>query len=411
MSLQETYNLPRNYHGNAVSLAINPPSVPEWRSVRHSTLTLTVTRPNVGPSMDGASVLGQITQVWAPRPVIAELSLLTDIQSWYLALGFVLITASIVDLLWTSLWVDGGAGPISSRTTTLIWRGLRRAGRDRPRILSLAGPLTLVATLVLWVGLLWAGWTFVFAGGEGALIDTRDTGPIAWTERTYFVAYSMFTMGNGDFTPADGVWQIATSLTTASGMLFVTLGVSYVISVLGAVTDKRSFAGSVIGLGSRSEAFVCNGWVDGDFRGLDLPINMLASDLDRLAEQHKAYPILHYYHSQRGARSAAMAIAIFDETMTILRKGIPEEDRPNQALIENGCSSADSYLQTLNQAFISPAEKTPPPPDLDLLRKDDIPTVSDEEFAEAIEDLSHRRRQLLGAVQADAWHWPPVDRK
>jgi len=52
-------------------------------------------------------------------------------------------------------------------------------------------------------------------------------------------------MGNSDFTPTDGTWQIATSLTTASGMLFVTMGVSYVLSVLGAVVDKRSFASTV----------------------------------------------------------------------------------------------------------------------------------------------------------------------
>lgn len=326
----------------------------------------------------------------------------------YLLLGAGLVVLAVVDLLWTTLWVDGGAGPVSSRLTTWVWRGLRRVGGERSRALSVAGPLILVSTLVAWVGLLWAGWTFTFAGGEEALVDARDAEPVTWAGRIYFVAYAMFTMGNGDFSPVDGAWQLATSVTTASGMLFVTLGVSYVLSVLGSVARKRAFAGSVTGLGTRSEAFVRNGWDHGGFQGLDLPINTLASELDLLAEQHKAYPILHYYHSEEEKASSAMAVAIFDEATTILRRGVPEEDRPDRALLENASSSTDSYLETLSGAFISPADEPPPAPDLARLRDADVPTVSDEEFGRVVDGLSDRRRKLLGIVDADAWHWPPV---
>lgn len=35
--------------------------------------------------------------------------------------------------------------------------------------------------------------------------------------------------------------------------------------------------------------------------------------------------------------------------------------------------------------------------------------VSDEEFAEALDNLDERRRKLLGMVQSDAWHWLPVE--
>jgi len=81
-------------------------------------------------------------------------------------------------------------------------------------------------------------------------------------------------------------------------MLFVTMGVSYVLSVLGAVSNKRSFASSVSGLGVDSETVVCSAWDGEDFDGLHLPLNSLASRLDTLADQHKSYPILHYYHSE-----------------------------------------------------------------------------------------------------------------
>ena len=36
----------------------------------------------------------------------------------YLVPGISLLLVAVVDALWTTLWVDGGAGPVSSRLTT-----------------------------------------------------------------------------------------------------------------------------------------------------------------------------------------------------------------------------------------------------------------------------------------------------
>ena len=328
---------------------------------------------------------------------------------FYLLLGVALLVGAVVDLLWTTLWVDGGAGPLSSRLSTWMWRVLRRTGEGRSRALSLSGPLILVFTLGMWVGLIWIGWTFIFAGGENALIDTREGAPVRWTGRLWYVAYTMFTNGNGDFTPNGGVWQVASSFTTASGMLFVTLGVSYVLSILGAVSEKRAFAKGITGLGDRSEAFVVAGWSDEEFHDLDLLLSELASEMNRLAEQHKSYPILHYYHSEGEEDASSVAAVIFDEVLTILRFGVPVEEQPNPVLVESARSSTADYLETLDAAFIEPTDRAPPPPDLDRLREADIPTVSDEEFAEALADLDERRRKLLATVEADAWDWPPLE--
>jgi hypothetical protein len=334
--------------------------------------------------------------------------MVTGENLFFLALGSLLLVAAFIDILWTTLWVNGGAGPLSTRLITGTWRGLRMLGDRKSRLLNLAGPIILTLTLAVWVALIWGGWTFVFAAGD-TLADTRDPGPISWAERTYFVAYSMFTMGNGDFTPTDGVWQIATSFTTASGMVFVSLGISYILSVLGGVVDKRSFAATVTGIETRSEAFVRDGWNGEDFHELDLPLDTLSSDLGHLAKQHKAYPILHYYHSDEADDASAVAVAVFDDVLTTLRFGVPDTHRPNTPLLNTARSSVQDYLQTLDSIGVQPAEDTPPPPELDRLREAGIPTVSDEEFASALDDLSERRRKLLGGVTANAWQWPPAN--
>ncbi|TVP47665.1 MAG: two pore domain potassium channel family protein [Gemmatimonadales bacterium] len=326
----------------------------------------------------------------------------------FLLVGAGLLSLVIVDLLWTTLWVDGGSGPISGRLSSVIWSGLRKIGPRGSRTLSLAGPIILSTTLFMWVALIWGGWTLIFAGDAGSLVNARVDEPVSWTGRIYFVAFSMFTMGNGDFYPAEGFWQIATSLTTASGMLFVTMGVSYVLSILGAVATKRSFASSVTGLGSRGEDLVAAGWDGKTLHGLDLPLSAVGSQLGKLVEQHRAYPVLHYYHSAASKDASAVAVAVLDEALTLIHAGVPADAQPERALVTGARSSVASYLDTLNSAFIEPAHDPPPRPDLHHLRASGVPTVQDDAFSVALADLEARRRKLLGMVHADAWEWPTV---
>ena len=324
----------------------------------------------------------------------------------YTLLGVVLLLLVVLDLLWTTLWTDGAAGPLTARSTTVMWRGLRRLGGPRSRLLSLAGPLIITATLVGWIALLWLGWTLVFAGDGASLMDTRDGGPVSWVERQYFVAYSMFTMGNGDFAPRDGWPQVATSLTTASGMLLVTMGVTYVLSVLTAVNQKRAFASSVWGLGRRAEDVVATGWDGTDLHALDLPLNSLRSELSLLADRHTAYPVLHYYHSEKPESASVLAVAILDETLTLVETTVAVPNGINRAILTGARATVDSYLETLGSAYIGPADEAPPPPDVDRLAAAGIPTRARSDVLADVDALDDRRRMLLGVVRADAWQWP-----
>jgi hypothetical protein len=324
----------------------------------------------------------------------------------YLILGSVCLLLAVGDLLWTTLWVEGGAGPMTSRLMGWTWDGLRSIASNRPRWLSVAGPVILIGSLVVWITLLWVGWTFLFAGAENALIDTRDAGPISWTERLYFVGYSVFTMGNGDFTPQDGVWQVVTALTTASGMLFVTLSVTYVLSVLGAVTQKRALASSLSGLGSRSTEILATSWNGEEFQGLELPLNTISTQINTLTSNHKAYPILHYFYTPDTERAPATTITVFDEMLTLLQFGVPEQHRPNALAIRQARSSVNTYLETLDTAFVQAADESPPLPAISDVHEGGVPTVAREEFHDAMKTVDDRRRHLLGLLQSDERQWP-----
>lgn len=331
-------------------------------------------------------------------------------NSGYALLGAVLLAIAVVDLLWTTLWIEEGAGPLTSRLMVTMWQIFRRVGRGRPRTRTLAGPTVLLVSLTTWIALLWGGWTLVFAGGESALIDTLNRGPISWTDRFYFAGYTMFTLGNGDFVPKAGIWQIVTTLASASGMLFITLSVTYVLSVLDAVTQKRSFASNVNGLGSNGAEIVRTSWNGDEFKGLDVSLNTISTELNTLTSNHKAYPVLHYFYSHQASQAPAHQIPALDEALTLLRFGVAKRNRPPELVLQSTHASVENYLETLGSAFITPADRTPPPPDFVCLRNAGIPTVSDEEFNESVEALEKRRRTLLGLVESDAREWPSTDR-
>ena len=323
----------------------------------------------------------------------------------YFGLGAALLVGVVVDLLWTTLWVEGGAGPLTTRLMQWVWTAARGTVRDHPRALSLTGPFVLTVTTAGWLVCMWAGWTLVFASADLTLIDTVNENPVSWADRLYFTGYTIFTLGIGDYVPRDGVWQIATVLATASGMLFVTLNVTYFLSVLDAVSQKRAFASDVTGLGMHGEAVVRTGWDGDDFRSLDLPLNSFVAELNTLTANHKAYPILHYFYSVDDQRAAPVSVAVLDEALTILRFGVPESHRPNAALVDNARSSVESYIQVLDST-IPAADRTPPPPDVDSLRQRGIPVVAADEFDETLDQLADRRRMLLGIVDYDAREWP-----
>lgn len=324
----------------------------------------------------------------------------------YLLVGLVLLVAVTADLLWTTLWVGGGAGPLTGWLSRGTWRAFGRAA-DRDVTLSLAGPTILVLTLLVWLGLLWAGWTLVFVSGETSLLATRDYAPALWPDQGYFVAYSMFTMGNGDFTPAGTAWQVAASLTAGSGMMLVTLTITYVLSVLGAVTEARSFASGVTGLGRPVETLVRRAWNADreDFDDLEPELSRLAAQLDTVTEQHLSYPILHYYYSREPRGATPRAVAMLEDVLLVLEAGVPEEHRGNEVLLGTIESSIDSYLEVLETR--TQEESVPPPtPNIGALREHDVPTVTDAAFDEAMERHRPRRRRLRAVLEQSEQGWP-----
>ena len=325
----------------------------------------------------------------------------------YYILGSALILSVIIDLLWTTLWVDGGAGWFTDRLTTSIWKLMRRV--DKEVFYNLTGPIILALTLFSWVLLLWIGASLFFSGNPDAIVNSSTNQSIEGLEVAYYSGFTLFTLGVGDYTAQTLLFKIATVLISGIGMLLLTFSASYIISVVGAVVSKRSLARSIMGIGKNSTQFLKNAWNGKDFSQLDLLLSSINSQITELTQLTLAFPLVQYYHSEDVEKTITVAIAVLDEALTILRYGLVNQDLVNITLLKSNQSSIKNYLDTSISGYGDQVEGIDEIPDvmnLLELNKIEIPLWSQEKYSKRIQEIENRRNELLTIVTIDNHKWP-----
>jgi hypothetical protein len=260
--------------------------------------------------------------------------------------------------------------------------------------------------VLLWAVLLWAGWVVLYSADPGSLLRTQTHTPASLADRIYFTGYSLVTLGNGDFSPQGSPWEIATALASLSGLLVLSLSVTYLLAVVQAVVAKRSFASQVWALGHSGEELVLRAWNGTGFPSVELQIVSLTEQLGHVTEQHQAYPMLHYYHDSRLPQSVATAIAILDDALTTWMRIVARDARPAPIVLEGGRATVREFLETLRSAYIDRATEDPPPLGLARLRDGGVPLSNEDPTRDGDPALSAHRRLILGFLQAERRGWP-----
>lgn len=326
--------------------------------------------------------------------------------------GAMLVVVALVDMLWTTVAASAGGGPITSHVSKSLWDGARwfacRGDEVRHGPLRVASVVIIVVVFSVWLTLAWAGWTLVLLADPDAVVAASTGASTSVTERAYFAGYTMGTLGNGEFIPNGTVWQAVTVLATLTGFGMATMGITYLVPVVGAVTDRRARALHIASLGRNPEDIVVQAWQGNDWRALEHELQQIGPTLSLLGQRHLAYPVLHFFHDVDVDAAAAVRIAVLDEAVTLLECAVEPEARPRGSVLGSTRRSINAYLGALRAAYIAPAAEDPPLPDVAALRDAGIPTVGDEEFERAVGALSERRRTLWGAVQDDGWTWDRV---
>lgn len=323
-------------------------------------------------------------------------------ESLTLVLGIALLMVALLDMLWTTLWVSGSAGPVTRTLASAGWAVTRRVSRGSPTLMSLYGPISIIGAIVAWSGLLWIGWALVFSSDATAIRDTHSGVPGDWIDVVYYTGYAIFTMGNGDLTPAPE-WRIATTLMNASGLILLTLAVSYLLSVVSAVVDMRAFATRVTTLASEPLKLVRAGWTDGSLASLEPFLASRHAELSNLTAQHAAYPVLRYFHPSDRSKAAPPAVVTLDEALTTIEAVVPEPQRPSPITMMALRGAIGDYIGAM-AVEVRAEVPVPSAPKFERLAEEGMP-VELEGADEVLGACEDRRRQLVALMDHYGWDW------
>lgn len=329
-----------------------------------------------------------------------------DVNLWMLLIGGSVVVLAVYDALATTLTSSTAAGPVTAGIGRGLWWAVRRiTSGPRSPVMTWAGPVIVVVTVVAWMSMLWAGWSLVFSADTSAVVATSTDVPADLWDRVYYTAYTLFTLGNGEFKPNGAGWQIATGVAVANGLGLATLAITYLIPVMTAVTERRQQAATISGIGRSAQDFIVHSWNGEDLHFLDQPLLHFAEEINRTAQRHLTYPILHFFHSRDRSDEFAVSIGALDEALTIITLAVDEAVRPHPAAVRAARRAIGRLLDIIQASFSDVADQPPPPPDLQALRDAGVPVVDDERFRQLLSRYDERRQALYGFTTGSTWPW------
>jgi hypothetical protein len=322
-------------------------------------------------------------------------------------LGVVMLVVAGVDVLWTVVAAGSGAGPLTARLSALAWRVALRLGRRddgvRHGLLGVFGLSIVVGMLVSWVVVAFGAWLLISSAYEGAVRLAESGEPADLLERAAFVGVNLFTLGSSDLTAGDGFWQFLPTAIAATGVIALTLGVSYLVPVAAAVTDRRQLAQYVLSLGRTPELFLTCAWDGEGFGSLAEHLVALTPMVHLAGEHHLTYPALAYFHSGRDEAASSLNVIVLNDALALLRHGIEPQARLDRTTLDALDRTVGAYLHIVGGPSIVGDVEPLPPPELARLRDAGIPTVSDADFDAAMAADADRRRLLTGLLVHDGW--------
>lgn len=328
-------------------------------------------------------------------------------ENLYLILGILIICLGTYDLLYTT-FAPRGAGLLSGIGSTFIWRvflGMSNLLKTR-KALAGAGIVIIMTTLLSWVFILWAGHSFIYLSDVDAVIDSTTEVPATAFDRIYFTGYTLSTLGNGDFKGGTDNWRIYSAFISFSGLILITIAISYMVPILSAVTERRALSIRIASIGHSPQLMLLNSWNGKDFSSIEQHFSGLAQEVAKQGQLHLAYPLLHYFYHSEKYVALLPNLAALDEAISILLLYVPENKRPSNQTLVPLRRSITTFLQSLTAITPTPESLDEPVIDIKQLEDAGIPLQLPE--AEQLEQLCKRRKFLNAMLTYTGWDWEEI---
>lgn len=159
----------------------------------------------------------------------------------FVVAGAALVIIGGYDVFHTLLNLSG-RGTISRLVFAVGWTLSRRARRLGVAV----GPISVLATIVIWAALQVVGWALIYLPSipEG-FAYTNDLDPTAFApfgEAVYFSGATLTTLGFGDAVPAEPWLRVVAPIEALTGFALLSASATWFLQLHGALARRRSLA-------------------------------------------------------------------------------------------------------------------------------------------------------------------------
>lgn len=202
--------------------------------------------------------------------------------------------------------------------------------RWRHRILTSIGPILMPLLILILVSLLITGFALIYMPRMEIEFNVSEKarGNIV-LESIYFSGITLLTIGYGDIVPVSGAMRTLALIEAASGLAIISLAITYLLSVYGALERKRAVALTFYHQarqGADVSGFITNHFARGRFHSLTEILRQATRDLDELLESHLEHSVIHYFHPLEVYKGLPRALFIVLETAAILNAHVDEKE-------------------------------------------------------------------------------------
>jgi hypothetical protein len=313
-----------------------------------------------------------------------------------IALGAAMALFVMVDAVRTTINLSDRPGPMA-RTVVGLGRRVVRALPIGAR--GTAGLFISVAVVLSWTLGLWLSWSVALLDRSVDLVRAADGTPLGVAETFYLAGFSVFTLGTGDVESATNAGRFLSVVASATGLFTVTLEVTYLLSLTQAASHERATARQAHALGSDVRTIVEQAYRDRSFVGLEPLLFRLASDLSRLAEQHRTFPVLHDVLPRERSLALGPSLLALSDALDAMHHAVGHRHRVGVLAYRQVTDAIDGLIASLPGRGGLP--EAPRRADVgDLLRG-----VGCEPVGEVPEDptIDRRRRGLFVLAIEEGW--------
>lgn len=255
-------------------------------------------------------------------------------HTFWIALGIVVLVSGLIDVFLTALNYDE-AGFLATRICGLQWRGLRSitrrlSRRRRPFALRQVTGLQIMLSVATWLGSVIFGFGFIYYGlmeGTNFQYDGRSLGPGMFSA-LYLSTAQLATVGTSQISPETDVLRILTIAETLSGLVLVTLILTFLLGVYQVIRDLRALSSNFATVEpdvGNAVASLKSFFPQGQPVGLDGYLQAISDSFWSYSDGLHLHHIAYYFQSGRDQFSLPYALHMMVRTLAALRWGLPSD--------------------------------------------------------------------------------------